>query len=92
MRAVSLMEESGGFNSGFIQKFILSAEKLKALNESALNKNWDAVVSVIRDGLVCTCDGRNSKVDKYNVVDATPFSSGVILLISGEIKSSLENP
>ncbi len=71
MRAVSLMEESGGFNPGFIQRFTVSSDNLKALYDSALNKNWDAMVSIIRDGVLFFCDGRNTKVDKYTKDIAT---------------------
>ena len=65
LRAVSLMEESGDFSPAFIQRFTVSADNLTALNESAKNKNWDAVVSVIRNGLIFNCPARNSKVDAY---------------------------
>ena len=65
MRAVSMMEESGNFSPAFIQRFTVSAEKLSSLNESAKNRNWDAVVSIIREGLIFNCPARNSKVDAF---------------------------
>ena len=65
LKAVSLLEESGGFNPNFVNKFIVNAERLQQLIECIDKRNWDGMVSMIREGILFTCDGRNTKVNNY---------------------------
>ena len=64
MRCVALMEESGGFSPDYLLRFTATAERINALKTSADNKNWDAMVAVIRDGLIEKIAARNTKVDE----------------------------
>ncbi len=63
-RCVTLMEESGNFKEDYFKRFTGSADNLYALKTSAENKNWDACVSIIRDGIVVKIPARNTKVDE----------------------------
>lgn len=62
-KTVSLMIESGGFTSEYIGKFTSSSDKLLQLKATVDDRSWDSMVSLIRDGLVCTVNTRNTKVD-----------------------------
>lgn len=63
-RCVTLMEAAGDFKEDYLKRFTGSADNLIALKTSAENKNWDACVSIIRDGLVVKIPARNTKVDE----------------------------
>ena len=63
-RCVTLMEEAGNFKEDYFKRFTGSADNLAALKISAENKNWDACVSIIRDGIVVKIPARNTKVDE----------------------------
>ncbi|MBO5064724.1 MAG: helicase-exonuclease AddAB subunit AddA [Clostridia bacterium] len=63
-KCVRLMEEAGNFKEDYFKRFTGSAENLVALKTSAENKNWDACVSLIREGLVVKFPARNTKVDE----------------------------
>ena len=58
------MEEAGNFKEDYFKRFTGSADNLAALKISAENKNWDACVSIIRDGIVVKIPARNTKVDE----------------------------
>ncbi len=64
MRSVTLMENSGGFNPNYLKKFMATADRMATLKTSAENRNWDAMVSVIREGLVIKISGNNKDVDE----------------------------
>ncbi len=64
MRCVSLMEESGGFSSEYLRRFNATAERVELLNNCVKARAWDALVGVIREGLVVKVPARNSKVDE----------------------------
>lgn len=63
-RCVSLMEEAGGFNPDYFTRFTSGADNLKALKTAATDKNWEATVQIIRNGLVNKIPARNYKVDE----------------------------
>ncbi len=65
MRTISMLEESGGFNPVFVERFSESGKKLLQLKNMADNRNWDGMVSAIREGLVVAPKAVNSKVDNY---------------------------
>lgn len=62
-KCVSLMEESGNFSPDYFKRFTATAENLCLLRSAAENKNWDALVSVINNGIVVKPPARNYKVD-----------------------------
>ncbi len=64
MRCVALMEEAGGFSSEYLRRFNATAERVQLLNDLVKSKDWDGLVSVIREGLVIKVPARNSKVDE----------------------------
>lgn len=64
MRCVALMEDSGGFNPNYLKRFTATADRLDALRASADNRNWDAMISVMRDGIVQKILGSNRNVDE----------------------------
>lgn len=64
MRCVALMEESGGFSSEYLRRFNATAERVKVLHNTVSIRDWDALVGVIREGLVVKVPARNSKVDE----------------------------
>lgn len=63
-RCVTMMEDSGNFKPEYLSKFTDSATNLDALKISAQNRNWDACVGLIRDGIVVKYPARNTKVDE----------------------------
>ncbi len=65
MRVISMLDESGGFSPAFYERFRLSGENLLNLKSCAEQRNWDGMVSLIREGLCSMPDARNSKVDNY---------------------------
>ncbi len=65
MRCVALMEESGGFSSEYLRRFNATAERVQILNNLVTARDWDALVGVIREGLVVKVPARNTKVDEY---------------------------
>ncbi len=65
MRCVALMEESGGFSSEYLRRFYATAERVEILNNLVTARDWDALVGVIREGLVVKVPARNTKVDEY---------------------------
>lgn len=64
-KCILLMDEAGGFSPDYILRFRGTADKLKLLSECAGNRNWDGMVSVIKEGIVVKPYARNSKVDEY---------------------------
>ncbi len=64
MRCVSLMEDSGGFSPEYLRRFNATAERIFALKDMAEDKNWDGMVTLIREGLIVKVAARNSKVDE----------------------------
>ncbi len=64
-RTIALLEESGGFNPVFIERFTASRDKLLQLKKMVDDKNWNGMVNYIRDGLVVAPKAVNSKVDNY---------------------------
>ena len=69
-RCVTLMEDAGDFKDVYLRKFIETAQRLESLKISAENRNWDAVVELIREGLVVKASTKNIKVDE-NVKNIT---------------------
>ncbi len=63
-RCVSLLEDSGNFDPNYISRFSSTAENLTLLKELAENNNWDALVNLIRDGIIVKPTSRNKNVDK----------------------------
>lgn len=63
MRCVALMEDSGGFSPDYFVRFTSSAENLRNLKNTVEDRNWDGMVSLIREGIVVKVTARNSKVD-----------------------------
>ena len=63
-RCVSLMEESGGFKDSYFKRFTETAKRIESLKASAENRNWDAVVELIREGLIVKISATNTKVDE----------------------------
>ncbi len=64
MRCVALMEDSGNFSSDYILRFTSSAENLDNLRKTAVDKNWDGMVTIIREGVINKVPARNYKVDE----------------------------
>ena len=64
-KCISLMDEAGGFSSDYYLRFRGTADKLKILLECVNNRNWDGMVSVIKEGIIVKPYARNSKVDEY---------------------------
>lgn len=64
MRCVALMEESGGFSPDYFRRFNLTSERLALLKDCVDSKNWDGLVSVIREGIIVKIPARNLKVDE----------------------------
>lgn len=64
VRCVSLMEDSGNFSSDYILRFASTAERLDALRKTADDRNWDGMVTVIREGVINKVPARNYKVDE----------------------------
>ena len=64
MRCVALMEESGGFSPDYLRRFTATAENVLTLKNTVHDRNWDAMVQVIRNGLLVKVPARNSKVDE----------------------------
>ncbi len=64
-KCISLMDEAGGFSADYYLRFRGTADNLKLLSECANARNWDGMVSAIREGIVVKPYARNSKVDEY---------------------------
>lgn len=64
VRCVSLMEDSGNFSSDYILRFTSTAQKLDDLRKCAVDKNWDGMVTIIREGVINKVPARNYKVDE----------------------------
>lgn len=64
MRCVALMEESGNFSSDYLLRFNSTAEGLDNLRRAATDKNWDGMVTLIREGIINKVPARNYKVDE----------------------------
>ncbi len=64
MHCVAIMEDSGNFSSDYILRFTSTAQKLDDLRQTALDKNWDGMVTIIREGVVNKVPARNYKVDE----------------------------
>ncbi len=65
MRCVALMEDSGNFSSDYLLRFTSTAERLNILKRTAEDRNWDGMVSVIREGVINKVPARNYKVDEF---------------------------
>lgn len=63
-RCAALLEESGDFDPNYIERFIATGKNLKLLKELSDNRNWDALVELIRDGVTVKPTSRNKNVDK----------------------------
>ncbi len=64
MRCVALMEDSGNFSSDYILRFTSTAQRLDDLRKCATDKNWDGMVTIIREGVINKVPARNYKVDE----------------------------
>ena len=64
VRCVALMEDSGNFSSDYLLRFNSTAERLDSLRKAASEKNWDGMVSIIREGVINKVPARNYKVDE----------------------------
>ncbi|MBR5442697.1 MAG: UvrD-helicase domain-containing protein, partial [Clostridia bacterium] len=64
MRCVALMEDSGNFSSDYLLRFNSTAERLNTLRNAASDKNWDGMVTIIREGVINKVAARNYKVDE----------------------------
>ncbi len=64
MRCVSFMEDAGNFSNDYILRFTSTAQNLDNLRQAAVDKNWDGMVSVIREGVINKVPARNYKVDE----------------------------
>ena len=64
-KCISLMDEAGGFSPDYHLRFRGTADKLKLLLECVNSRNWDGMVSVIKEGIIVKPYARNSKVDEY---------------------------
>lgn len=62
---ISLMDESGGFSPDYYLRFRGTADRLKLLLDCANARNWDGMVSVVKEGIIVKPYARNSKVDEY---------------------------
>lgn len=62
-RCATLMEEAGGFNPDYINRFTATADNLFALKDAVEKRNWNGMVQLIRDGLAVKFPARNYKVD-----------------------------
>ncbi len=63
-RCVALLEDSGNFDPNYISRFSNTAENLALLKELSDNNHWDALVDLIREGLIVKPASRNKNVDK----------------------------
>ncbi len=64
-KAVNMIIDSGGFTPVFVEKYNYSIEKLSLLAQLVDKKEWDSVVSLLREGLYASFNTRNTKVDPY---------------------------
>lgn len=62
-RCVALMEDSGGFNPDYLNKFLVTANKLDDLKMAVDSRAWDTMVMLIREGLTVRADVKNIKVN-----------------------------
>lgn len=65
MRVIATLEESGGFAPAYVERFSETARRLLDLISCVDSRNWDGMVTLIREGILFAPAARNSKVDGY---------------------------
>ncbi len=64
-RCVSLLEDCGGFTPLYLERFVKTGENFFQLKQLTDDRNWDGVVSKIKEGILVAPATRNSKVNEY---------------------------